>query len=188
VIKEIIFDCFGVLTQDGWTVFLKKYGTEDTLDELRYLNRSVDSGLISFDEFVKSVCEVSGADKSDVMTIMVNGYHPEEDVFELIKGLKKSYKIGLISNISAPIKDYLPTAPLELFDHQTLSYEVGIAKPTIGIYEQHLLQTGTEPSQAVFIDDREVNCDGARAAGMKAIWYQNIDQLKRDLAGLGVNI
>ena len=188
MIKEVIFDCFGVLTQDGWTVFLKKYGTDDTLDELRYLNRSVDSGLIGFDEFVKSICVVSGADKSDVMAIMVNGYHPEDDVFELIKELKKSYKIGLISNISAPISEYLPNAPMELFDEQTLSYNAGVAKPASGIYEKHLMQTGITPEQSVFIDDREVNCEGARAVGMHAIWYKNVDQLKQDLVALGVKI
>ncbi len=188
MIKEIIFDCFGVLTQDGWTVFLEKYGTQDTVGELRYLNTSVDKGLIGFTDFMKSICEISGANQQEVLKIMVESYHPEMKVFNLISQLKANYKIGLISNISDPVSSYLPTAPMELFDEQTLSYQVGVAKPSVAIFNLHLAKTGVLAEEAVFIDDREANCDGARAAGMKAIWYKNVEQLKEALQSLGVII
>lgn len=188
MIKEIIFDCFGVLTQDGWTTFLKKYATEDTTEELHNLNHRVDAGIMTFDNFVEQVSKVSGASKAEILDILVNSYHPEMGVFDLIAELKKNYKIGLISNISDTIEHYLPTAPTDLFDEQTLSYRVGVPKPSPEIFQIHLERTGVSPEQSIFIDDRESNCKGARAAGLHAIHFKNLEQLREDLTKLGVNI
>jgi len=48
MIKEIIFDCFGVLTQDGWTAFIKKYAKPDMMDDLRAANELADKGIIGY--------------------------------------------------------------------------------------------------------------------------------------------
>jgi putative hydrolase of the HAD superfamily len=187
VIKEVIFDCFGVLTQDGWTKFLKLYATDDSRQELSDLNHSVDAGIIGAESFFNKVSQVTGAEKDEIITILVKSYHPEEEVFKFIKELKKNYKVGLISNISSPIEDYLPKEYVSgLFDEETLSYQAGVIKPSKKIFEIHLSKTGIEPNEAVFIDDREVNAQGARDAGLHGIWYKNIDQLKVELKSLGV--
>jgi len=186
MIKEIIFDCFGVLTQDGWTELLKQYSNDEIYDELSDLNHRVDKGLMDFDEFAVEVSKISGTSKKQILDILVNSYYPETEVFNLIADLKKHYRIGLISNISASIEEYLPTAPKGLFETQTLSYIVGVAKPSIEIFETHLAKTGTVANQAVFIDDREANCAGARAAGLHAIWFKDVDQLKTELTELSV--
>lgn len=188
MIQEVIFDCFGVLTQDGWTTLLKKYATNETEEELHSLNHRVDAGLITFDNFVGQVSKISGATKADIMNILVNNYHPEMEIFELIAELKKNYKIGLISNISDTIEHYLPTAPTDLFDEQTLSYRVGVPKPSQEIFKIHLERTGVAADQAVFIDDRESNCEGARAVGLHAIHFKHLEQLKGDLKKLGIKI
>lgn len=78
--------------------------------------------------------------------------------------------------------------PTELFDVQTLSYQVGYAKPSPEIFNVHLKEMGIMPQDAVFIDDRESNCEGARAVGMQAIAYQNIEQLKEELKLLNIHI
>lgn len=188
MIGEIIFDCFGVLTQDGWTTVLKKFATDENREQLSDLNKTVDKGLISFNEFVTSVSDLCGATKDELLTYLVNSYYPEEEMFEYIRQLKKQYKIGLISNISAPIEQYLPTAPVELFDEQTLSYQAGVIKPAKEIFQMHLAKTGVKPEEAVFIDDREVNAEGAKSAGLHGIWYKNLKQLKEELEKLGVSV
>lgn len=187
MIKEIIFDCFGVLTQDGWTAVLKKFATDENREQLSDLNKTVDKGLISFKEFVASVSEICGASEDELLTYLVKSYYPEDDVFEYIRQLKEQYRIGLISNISAPIEQYLPTAPVELFDEQTLSYQAGVIKPAKEIFEIHLAKTGTRPEEAVFIDDREANAEGATVAGLHGVWYKNLEQLKTELKELGVD-
>lgn len=188
MIKEIIFDCFGVLTQDGWTAFLKKYETPETIDELRATNVLSDKGLITFPEFVRRAAELTGTDETTVYQVMTNSLHPNDEVFELARALSTQYQLGIISNVGSPLDTYFPEHDLDIFTVQTLSFQVGVIKPSAEIFELHVGRSGIEPQNAVFIDDRESNCEGARAVGMQAIYFQNLDQLKAELADLGVKI
>jgi FMN phosphatase YigB (HAD superfamily) len=43
-----------------------------------------------------------------------------------------------------------------------------------------------QPSACVMIDDRELNLECARELGLQTIQVKNLDQLKADLAKLGV--
>ena len=44
---------------------------------------------------------------------------------------------------------------------------------------------GRAASDCVFVDDREKNCEGARAVGMPAIHFESAEQLRRELIALG---
>ena len=44
-----------------------------------------------------------------------------------------------------------------------------------------------DPAGTVFVDDREVNVEAARAAGMTGVVFTDPDQLRRDLARAGVS-
>ncbi|HLH10239.1 MAG TPA: HAD family phosphatase, partial [Terriglobales bacterium] len=65
-----------------------------------------------------------------------------------------------------------------------LSYELRLAKPEAGIYEHCLRGLGTSPEETLFIDDREVNVEGARKVGLQAIRFESPDQLRKELAVL----
>lgn len=168
---------------------MKLYANDENREELSYLNHSVDKGSISFEEFVEKVAHILGVSKDEILKVLVRSYYPEEGIFEFIRQLKKEYKIGLISNVSSPISDYLPKEYVEnLFDEETLSYQAGVIKPSKEIFEIHLAKSGVKPEEAVFIDDREANAEGAKQAGLYGIWYKNLDQLKEELEKLGVKV
>jgi HAD superfamily hydrolase (TIGR01509 family) len=188
MIKEIIFDCFGVLSQDGWMAFYKKYAKPEMMDDLHAANELADKGIISYEEFLKRVSDTSGVDKSIVHKMITTSLHPNEEVFELAKKLSKVYSLGIVSNVGSPLEHYFPAGYLDIFSEQTLSFKVGSVKPSKEIFEIHLNLTGTDPNEAVFIDDREVNCDGAKQAGMHAICFKNVDQLTSELKKLDVKI
>ncbi len=61
----------------------------------------------------------------------------------------------------------------ELFEVVVDSAFVGMRKPDPAIYELTLerLGDGVRPSDCVFVDDLDVNCDAARALGMTAIRF-----------------
>jgi 2-haloacid dehalogenase len=42
-----------------------------------------------------------------------------------------------------------------------------------------------QPSEALFIDDRDANLEQARAVGIHSIRFQSVEQLRRDLQALG---
>ena len=74
---------------------------------------------------------------------------------------------------------------LEHFDHQTFSAEVQLIKPDAAIYEHSLRGVEVRASEALFVDDKEPNVQGARAVGMHAIQFQSVEQFRNDLGQLG---
>jgi HAD superfamily hydrolase (TIGR01509 family) len=74
---------------------------------------------------------------------------------------------------------------LDQFDHLTFSAEVSLIKPDAAIYEHSLRGVGVAASEALFIDDKEPNVQGARAVGIRAIRFQSIEQLRSELRELG---
>lgn len=186
MIKAIIFDCFGVLTNDGWLAFKSNYlHDEAARSEAVELNRQADSGYISQEQFEQELARLAGVDAATVRQV-VDGHAANDDLFIYIRDmLKPHYKIGLLSNVSADYTAELFTSDQNaLFDAKTFSYELGVIKPHHAMYESIATKLDALPEECVFIDDREGFAAGAKEVGMQAIWYQDNDQLKRDLQAL----
>lgn len=188
MIKAIVFDCFGVLTEDGWLAFLNKYVDEKDWEAARRLNKQNDLGVVKYEEFLDQLCELSGVER-DVADDMIRRHHTRNvALLELIEDLKKSYKIGLLSNVSHNfLSDFLTAEDIELFDSSSLSGEIGHIKPEPEAYQDICSKLRVNPSEAVFFDDREGYVAGAKQIGMQAFIYTDVPKLKRDLESLGVN-
>jgi len=74
---------------------------------------------------------------------------------------------------------------LRLFEAVIVSGEERLAKPDPRIFELLLTRHRLDPAGTVFVDDREVNVEAARAAGMTGLVFTDPDQLRRDLARVG---
>jgi len=72
----------------------------------------------------------------------------------------------------------------KIFDSITLSHHVGMTKPDIQMYEVIAQKLEVKPSECVFIDDQERHAAGARLAGMRALIYVDMIQLKHELQTL----
>ena len=57
------------------------------------------------------------------------------------------------------------------FDARTFSCEVGVCKPESEIYRDCLKKLGTQPSEVLFLDDREPNVRAAEALGLHAVLF-----------------
>lgn len=73
------------------------------------------------------------------------------------------------------------------FDVQVWSYQLGMAKPAAAIYHHLLAKLGTQPGETLFLDDKAVNTEAARALGMKALEFTTVDKLRQDLVAAGFN-
>lgn len=184
MIKAVIFDCFGVLTTDGWLAFRDKYLPDD--DERRAeateLNRQADAGLITNEVFEGALARIAGVGMEEVRAI-VDSHVRNDPLFDYIRDeLKPHYKIGLLSNVSA---DYTPelfaSDQQALFDEKTFSFEIGVVKPHHAMYETIATKLGMLPEECVFIDDREPFVAGAHEVGMKALQYHDVLQLRKEL-------
>ena len=65
---------------------------------------------------------------------------------------------------------------------------LGVRKPDECIYQLALEVTQRDPRECIFIDDRELNLEGAKQLRMRAIHFQNALQLRQELAENGVEI
>ena len=106
----------------------------------------------------------------------------DDEVINLIRELKKSYKIGLLSNAGEGELDSLKKdGSIGLFDALTISYLAGYMKPDKRIFEKATETLGVKAEECVFIDDRLVNIEAAEKLGMQTIHYDNFKQLQEDL-------
>lgn len=183
MVKAIIFDCFGVLTTEGWLPFKAKHFSRD--QELNCqatdLLKQANCGFISHEDFVEAVAGLADVSVDEVnRAIDVNA--PNEPLFAYIKQLKRKYKIGVLSNAANNwLAELFTSEQVALFDAVSLSYESGLIKPHPLAYEKIAAKLGVDVSECVFVDDQERHCAGAREAGMNAVVYNDFEQMKSDL-------
>ena len=183
VIKAVFFDCFGVLVTDAWLPFKERhFGHDPTLfEQASEITRQANRGLIGHQDFISRVAELSGVPAGEVAQIIGRNV-PNEQLFDYIRELKKKYKVGFLSNIAADYLDRMFTPDhLALFDKFMLSFESGYVKPEPEAYQEAADQLHLIPEECVMIDDQERNVLGARVAGMQAILYESVGQVKKDL-------
>ena len=184
-IKAIIFDCFGVLYLDAKQSLLNTVPAERA-QQLADVFMQNNYGMMTKDEYVRAVAEISGLSPQEFETFTAYEHRLNTVLVDEIRELKKTYKIGLLSNIGRGwIHEFFDTHQLhDLFDEVVLSGEEGITKPHPRIFEMMAERLDLEPRQCVMIDDIEANCGGADAAGMLSIHFASNEQVLRDLRKL----
>lgn len=185
-IKAIIFDCFGVLVGDQWLPFRQKYfgNNPEKLTQATDLRKQADAGKLIRSEFVRGISDLAGIAEKDVITEIDSSSNvTDQNILAYIATLKPYYKIGFLSNASQNwLSTFFTPKQIRLFDKVAISYETGYVKPDRRAYENIAVMLGTPIGECLLIDDQPVYCEGARAVGMRAIQYEGLENLKRDLA------
>lgn len=188
--RAIIFDCFGVLTQDNWKEFWTALPTTKLRSTVRELSKNHDNGLMTLEEFTKQLVQLTNKPMAEVSAIFRDtGPIKNRQLIDYIKELKLNYKIGIISNIGTSwIEDQLLSADEQsLFDVSIYSYRVGMTKPNPQIYLLAASQLKVEPNECVFVDDVAEYCRAAESLGMKSIIYDTFFDFKKSLAKILAN-
>jgi epoxide hydrolase-like predicted phosphatase len=179
VIKAVIFDCFGVLTTDGWKQIREEFLVHDeklfrhSLD----IDKAVNAGMMDYDEFINEIKNMTGLSTNNIRE-RLNGSVPNKMLFDFIReSLKHKYKIGMLSNAAANWLDELfEPWQVKLFDATVLSYEAGTVKPDPAIYKMIMNRLGVTPEESIYIDDSERYCIAAEDLGMKSIYHHDTNQ------------
>lgn len=94
---------------------------------------------------------------------------------ERIVALRKRYKVYVLSNINDILWqtcvrqiNSAGRSVDECFDGLFLSYEMGVAKPDEAIYRQMLAETGMNPAETLYFDDRPDNVEAGQRLGFVA--------------------
>ena len=189
-ISTIIFDLGGVLLNVDYNQTIeafKKLGMKNfdnffTQAAQSKLFDRFDTGAISPTEFRNNIRNMSGlklTDKQidDAWNAMLLDIPPER--IQLLNKVRQHYRIFLLSNTNAihyPVymkymKDTYGVESLEaLFEKQYLSHEINLRKPDATVFNHILQQQSLNPEHTLFIDDSRQHVEGARNAGIKALW------------------
>jgi len=96
------------------------------------------------------------------------------EMLSLARELKDAgVKIAILSNMQVDMLRVMRAKFdwLAEFDVQMYSCEVGMVKPHIDVYLECAKRLGVEPSSCLFLDDKELNVDGAEKAGMHGLLF-----------------
>lgn len=185
MVTAVIFDCFGVLIGDGLEILCQKLEKQDpdlrqfVSDMIHQSNR----GYTDPEESNSRIAERLGISVEAFRDQINNGEVRNEQVLALVREVRQTYKMALLSNIGkGSLKRRFSDSELaELFDVVVPSAEVGMMKPDHEIYEYTARQLGVVPEECVFIDDRENYVTAAREVGMQGIVFTSAAQLRSDL-------
>ncbi len=186
MIKAIIFDCFGVVYEDRFDKVWESLGGDLARDNAFIKKTFRDSHKGVIPSSASLFAEYLGITTEEFLRANDDGRKIDDQILEFISELKKSYKVGMLSNIGATgLNKYIPQHVLdEYFEVVVQSSQIGYAKPEANAYEITADRLGVRCDECVMVDDRPEYVDGATAVGMKAILYQNLDQLKADIISL----
>jgi putative hydrolase of the HAD superfamily len=104
---------------------------------------------------------------------------PNPPMIELMRELKgEGYRMAMLTNNVREWEPlWRPMLPVdEIFETVVDSGFVGCRKPESRIYALTLERIGAAAGSCLFVDDVEVNCEGARRAGMRSVHFRKNDQ------------
>jgi putative hydrolase of the HAD superfamily len=190
------FDYSEMYQRFGLRVGMQAAELESLMQErgVAELGKKFERGSVTAREFARQVMDLAGlkmsyeefeAEFPDIFTL-------NEPVARLVAALKRQgYTLLLGSNTNVLHAQFYRRRfreTLDQFDHMVFSYEVGKMKPDLAFFKACLNQVEVPASSCVFVDDAEVNVEGARAAGMQGVLYRDTPGLIAELRRLGVEV
>lgn len=193
MIKNVIFDIGNVLL----SYQPKKYLDEKYHDEAvtqRMMNHlflsqywlDLDQGVISVHEVVEKLSSEYPFDASkfeEVFSDWEKLLPRIEDTFQLARKLKEAgYHLYLLSNLSKSAHDDIMERDNEfstLFEGGVFSYAEKVLKPQKEIYEILLERYCLEASECLFLDDVEINVEGAKQCGIHAVVFKDAFEVEK---------
>lgn len=192
MIKTIVFDYTGVVAPGPLGAWVRQnLVVEDKMHAfIKESSHRWDLGEVSLEETYVLISEITGIEPENIWKTLFEDSTAHDDVIELIKSLKKNYRIVMFSNhISGILRKLLAKHEIvELFDEIIISSEHKMKKPDPRFFHKMLELIGNTADEIVFIDDTQENIEAATKLGIKSIQFQNSEQLIKDLESSNINL
>jgi putative hydrolase of the HAD superfamily len=181
-VGAVFFDIGGVLEITPETGWQKKWNAERLFasPELEVVWRAGSVGRMTLDQVERRVAEIFRLDEASLEKFMADlwaEYLGELNVelMDYFRALRPRLKTGIISNsfVGATEREEARYRFSAVCDDIVYSHEVGIEKPDPGIFELALARLGVKPEESVFLDDRMIHVEAARALGVNTVLYES---------------
>lgn len=195
-VSVVVFDMGGVLVELGpHTDLIGATALDAETFWSRWLAspavRAFERGGCGAEEFGRAAVQELGLDSSpeefiDRFLAWPKGLFP--GAAELVSDLRSSTRVVLLSNTNALHWSGQPQADTitSMTDDAFLSFEMGVVKPDREIFDAVAMTLGVAPAELLFVDDNQVNVDGAVAAGWQAAVAKGPDQAATVIRAHGV--
>lgn len=195
--KTLFWDIGGVLLTNGWdrdqrAKVIAQFGldADDFTERHKLAVPEVELGRMSLDDYLSQTvfCRPQDFSREDFRRAMQEQSQPDEAALALARELGGRYRMYSLNNEGHDLNEYrIRTYNLRdfLLGFFTSCY-LGVMKPNPAIYRLGLQLAQVDAGNAVMIDDRAQNVEAARSVGMHAIQFVSAEQLRADLAALGV--
>jgi len=198
-VNTLFWDNGGVILTNGWDRDSRRKAVEQfQLDGTEFEDRhelmlnAFEEGRLSLDDYLKRTVfyRERSFTREQFKRFMFEQSQPFPESLEFLGRLTRTrrYAMATLNNESLEINEYrVRTFQLrDYFEVFFSSCYLGVRKPDREIYEIALKITQCGPAASVLIDDRGLNLECAREAGMQTVRFRNVEQLRTDLAKLGV--
>ncbi len=198
-INAVIFDWGGVLIDDPAPALYKYCANAFGVSIERYVaafDKCIDDfqkGAVNEKQFWMNMANhlntaVPKANSlwSDAFAV---AYKPRPEMVTLVSNLRKAgCKTAILSNTEMPVVKIIDKQICAYMDVTVLSCLEGMAKPGREIYELTLKRLGIPAGEALFVDDKPPNIEGAKRAGLRTIHFESMEHFKKELAVFFPNI
>ena len=197
--STLFFDVGGVLLTNAWDTAARERAIEAFgLDAVDFHTRhgmvktAFETGRLSLDSYIeKTVFHVERPfSPDDFKAFMFEQSQLLGETLEWVRSLAATgrFRLFTLNNESRELHEYrVRTFGLcSVFQAFLTSCYLGQVKPDEDIYRNALGIAGCDAREGIFVDDRPVNVETALMLGLRAIRFEDLDQLRATLGDLGV--
>ncbi|MCK9555177.1 HAD family phosphatase [bacterium] len=197
-IKAVIFDWGGVLIDNPAPGLLKYCSKKIGVPQIKLaaifsgLKDSFQKGILPEKSLWEKIRRELNASEKEIECIWEKAfrevYSEKKEVFALAEKLqKKGYVTVILSNTELSAVKFFEEKKYSMFDIKIFSCLEKTIKPESRIYRITMERLKLEGAECLFIDDKKINVSAAEKAGMKAILFRNVRQLKKSLREYAVS-
>ena len=194
MINNVIFDIGNVLVTFLWQDLAEELGF--TEEDIRVMNERVigdrwnelDRGVMSEEEALAYIKKALPGleEKFDLLWNRIGEViEPYPYSKDWVMDLKaRGANVYLLSNFPKELFSKLSKIKMPFLpyvDGKVISAFVQKIKPDAEIYEELLKTYDLQAEECIFIDDRKVNVDAAKALGMQGIVFTSYEEAKKEL-------
>ena len=185
MIKAIVFDYMEVIAPSpikSW-IYKNLPNPTERLETLGSYGNKWDRGGVDLNNFYEILSKVTDVPAKSIWDTFYKNHPADKEIINIIKKLKKHYKIILFSNNCGDNLRLLMKKQkiYSLFDEIIISSDYQMTKPDPKVYVLMLLIAKIDVSEAIFIDDRQINVDAGNKLGIKSLLFTNPQKLITDL-------
>ena len=200
-IRALFWDVGGVLLSNAWDHgerqrAAEKFGIDwnDFRERHELLVAPLEEGRMGLDDYLDRVIFYQSRPftREEFKQYIFSLSEAKPETLELARQLAgcSGCVMATINNESRELNEYRIErfALQEFCSHFVSSCFTHLRKPDPAIYRLALNLTQRKPEESCFIDDRALNLEEAARVGMHTIHFRDVEQLRRELCELGVEV